>query len=45
MTRFFVFPMLFLQFGASAAYFFIGDWRRGVYWISAFSLTWIVTTL
>jgi hypothetical protein len=41
----FIFPSLLiaLDMGAAIVYLFVGDWRRGVYWIAAAVLTACVT--
>jgi len=42
-TSFFPLILIVLDLGASTQWFRVGDWRRGVYWIAAAVLTWVVT--
>ncbi|MBM7423843.1 hypothetical protein [Spongiibacter marinus] len=35
--------MMVLQLGAAAPYLMGGDWRKGLYWLFAAGLTYVVT--
>lgn len=40
-----IFPVILmcLDFGASMVYFSQGNWRKGLYWLFALGLTYVVT--
>ena len=42
-TKLFPTILIVLDIAASTVWFIHGDWRRGVYWIAAAALTFVVT--
>jgi hypothetical protein len=42
-TYVFPFAIVALMVCASAVYFFVGDWRHGVFWLAASVINFIVT--
>ncbi len=40
-----IFPtaLIVLSAGASAVWFWHGDWRRGVYWLAAVCINYVIT--
>ena len=43
MTRAFPLTIVALMLCAAVPYWFIGDWRRGVYWLAAAAINLVVT--
>ncbi len=43
MERFLPYIIIALMFGAQFPYWYMGDWRRGLYWLSAAVLNFAIT--